>query len=55
VAGKTFTMGDIVVGVHLYRWSALDVKRPVLALVEAYHERLKQRPVFRNHIMKPLT
>jgi glutathione S-transferase len=55
VAGKTFTMGDIVVGVHLYRWSALDVKRPVLALVEAYHERLKQRPAFRNHIMKPLT
>jgi glutathione S-transferase len=55
VGGKTFTMGDIVVGANVYRWYALDVKHPRLARVEAYHERLKQRPAFQKHILKPLT
>jgi glutathione S-transferase len=55
VAGKTFTMGDIVVGVNVYRWYALDVKRPPLPRVEAYYKRLQQRPAFQKHIMKPLT
>ena len=55
VAGKTFTMGDIVVGVYVYRWYALDVKHPKLPGVEAYYERLKKRPAFQKHIMKPLT
>jgi glutathione S-transferase len=48
-------MGDIVVGVNVYRWYALDVKHPKLSRVEAYYERLKQRPAFQKHIMKPLT
>ena len=55
VAGKRFTMGDIAVGVNIYRWSMLDVKRPRLTRVESYHERLKQRPAFQKHIMNPLT
>ena len=55
VAGKSFTMGDIVIGVNVYRWYGLDVKRPKLPRVEAYYERLKQRPAFQKHIMKPLT
>jgi glutathione S-transferase len=55
VAGKDFTMGDIVVGVYVYRWYALDVKHPKLRGVEAYYERLKLRPAFQKHIMKPLT
>lgn len=55
VAGPRFTMGDIAVGVNVYRWYALDVKRPHLARIESYHERLKQRPAFKKHVMKPLT
>ena len=55
VAGESFTMGDIAVGVNVYRWYALEVKRPALSRVEAYHERLKQRPAFRKHIMRPLS
>lgn len=55
VAGKNFTMGDIVVGVNVYRWYALDVKRPHLPRVASYHERLKQRPAFQKHIIKPLS
>ena len=55
VAGERFTMGDIAVGVNVYRWSMLDVQRPRLPRVASYHERLKQRPAFQKHIMKPLT
>ena len=55
VAGKDFTMGDIAVGVNVYRWYALDVKHPSLPRVEAYYQRLQQRPAFQKHIMKPLT
>ena len=55
VAGTRFSMGDIAVGVNVYRWSMLDVKRPRLPRVESYHERLKQRPAFQRQIIKPLT
>ncbi|TMJ66045.1 MAG: glutathione S-transferase family protein [Alphaproteobacteria bacterium] len=55
VAGKSFTMGDIIVGVYVYRWYGLDVKHPTLPRVEAYYARLQQRPAFQKHIMKPLT
>jgi len=55
VAGKSFTMGDIIVGVYVYRWYGLDVKHPTLPRVEAYYARLRQRPAFQKHIMKPLT
>jgi glutathione S-transferase len=55
VTGESFTMGDIAVGVNVYRWYALDVKRPQLPRIEAYYERLKQRPAFRKNVMLPLT
>jgi len=55
VAGREFTMGDIVVGVYVYRWYALAVNHPQLPRVEAYYERLKQRPPFQKHIMRPLS
>ena len=55
VAGQTFTIGDIVVGVTVNRWYGLDVQRPRLANVEAYYARLQQRPAFKRHVMLPLT
>ncbi|HEY5828661.1 MAG: glutathione S-transferase family protein [Hyphomicrobiaceae bacterium] len=54
-AGKAFTMGDIVVGVFVWRWYALPVQHPKMPRIEAYHERLKQRPAFQKHVAKPLT
>jgi glutathione S-transferase len=55
VAGQNFTMGDIVVGVTVYRWYGLEVKRPRLANIEAYYARLQQRPAFKQRVMLPLT
>jgi len=55
VAGTAFTMGDIPVGVHVYRWSALPIDRPGLPKVEAYYRRLQQRAPFKQHVMLPLS
>ena len=55
VCGKSFTMGDIPLGTFVYRWYALAVKRPTLARVEAYYQRLQQRPAYEKHVMLPLT
>jgi glutathione S-transferase len=55
VAGKTFTMGDIPLGTFVYRWNALDVKRPRLPKVEAYYQRLQRRPAYKKHVMLPLS
>jgi len=55
VAGKSFTMGDIPLGAFVYRWYALEVKRPALKNVEAYYQRLQQRPAYRQRVMTPLS
>lgn len=51
VAGAAFTMGDIATGVQLYRYFTLDIERPKLPNLEAWYERLKQRPAFCEHVM----
>jgi len=55
VAGRNFTMGDIPLGAFVYRWHALEVKRPKLPRVEAYYERLQQRASYKKHVMLPLS
>lgn len=55
VAGKSFTMGDIPLGAFVYRWYALEVKRPNLSRVEAYYQRLQQRSAYRKHVMLTLS
>jgi glutathione S-transferase len=56
VAGAQFTMGDIPIGVNLYRWFAFqNIVRPSLPKVEAYYKRLTERPAYREHIMLPLS
>jgi glutathione S-transferase len=55
VAGKPFTMGDIPLGTFVYRWFALNVKRPRLSNLEAYYQRLQQHPAYKKHVMLPLS
>lgn len=55
VLGESLTMGDIPIGVAVWRWANLAIERPSLGNVEAWHERLQQRTPFRNRIMLPLT
>lgn len=55
VAGNTFTMGDIPMGVALHRWFLLPIERPGYPRLADYYERLKQRPPFAAHCAAPLS
>lgn len=55
VAGSSFTMGDIPLGATAYRWLQLGVEGPSLPNVRTWHERLCERPAFREHVMLPLS
>ena len=55
IAGEAPSTADIAFGPNVYRWHKLDIERPNLPNVEAYFERLAERPAFRQHLMLPLT
>ena len=54
VAGDNLTLGDIPVGIHAFRWFSLVEDRPAMPNLEAWYDRLQQRPVYREHCMNPL-
>jgi len=47
--GTTFTLADIVLGLATHRWFSTPMQRPPLAAVQAYYDRLSERPAFRQH------
>ncbi|CAN5702830.1 glutathione S-transferase [soil metagenome] len=51
VAGPSLTMGDIALGSSVYRWLLLDIERPDVPALEAWHERLEGRPAFQSTVM----
>ncbi|MCZ6471960.1 MAG: glutathione S-transferase family protein [SAR324 cluster bacterium] len=55
VAGDSFTMGDIPVGAAAYRWYAFDIERPSFPNLEAWHNRLRAREAYQNHVEMPVT
>lgn len=44
IAGDTFTLADIAIGLSLARWQAAPIARPVFPAVDAYLKQLAQRP-----------
>ena len=55
LAGDTFSMGDIPLGVWAYRWFNLTIDRPPLPRVEQWYTRLCERPAYQKNIMIPIT
>ena len=55
MAGENFTMGDIPLGCEVQRWMRVPIERPSLPNVEAWFERLRERPAFRKCVDIPLT
>jgi glutathione S-transferase len=55
VAGADLTMGDIPVGCAYWRYTKLDVAKPRLPNCDAWHQRLQDRPGFRQHVAMPLS
>ena len=49
VAGRGFTLADIVVALSVHRWRETPIDRPAVAAVDAYLIRLADRPGFRVH------
>ena len=52
VAGKQFSMGDIPLGCVGYRYVNIDVERPYLPHLEAWYQRLGERPAYQQHVMR---
>ncbi len=51
--GDSLSLADIPIGTHLYRYFNLEIDRPDVPHVEAWYERLQQRPAFRKNVMVP--
>jgi len=54
VAGETFSIGDIPLGILAHRWFNLPIEHQGLTVVRAWYDRLCQRPAYQKHIGKPL-
>jgi len=52
VCGDKFTMGDIPLGCIVYRYFNIKVDRPKLPNVEAWYQRLSERPAYRKNVMR---
>ncbi len=55
VAGGAFTMGDIPIGCEVQRYMRVPIERPALPKLQAWFERLRERPAFARHVDLPLT
>ncbi len=49
VAGAAFSLADIAVGLSVNRWFETPFAHPALPAVEAYYQRLGERPGFMTH------
>jgi glutathione S-transferase len=50
LGGERLSYADIVAGVALYRWTTMEIDRPVLQSVESWHARLGERAAFRKAV-----
>ena len=55
MAGATFSVGDIPMGVAAFRWFNLSIERPSHPNLERWYQRLTERPAYREHCMLPMT
>lgn len=53
LAGEEFSIGDVPAGATLYRYYEMEIERPKLPNVEAWYERLQERPAYREQVMTP--
>ena len=56
VAGTSFSIGDIPLGIMVYRWLTLIKNRPAMTHLENWYNRLTERPSFKKNVLEiPLT
>jgi glutathione S-transferase len=54
IAGDALTLCDIAWGVHAHRWFVMGFDRPEIPHLRAWYERLLTRPIYKEHIARPL-
>ncbi len=54
LTGDGPTLADIPAGCAVNRWYVMDVDRPSLPNLEAWHARLADRSAYQDHVMMPL-
>lgn len=54
VGGDALTIGDIPVGIWIYRWFNLPFERPDLPELRAWYDRLMARPGYKKHVALPM-
>ncbi|AZE83199.1 putative glutathione S-transferase-like protein [Pseudomonas orientalis] len=55
LSGQAFGMGDIPLGCFIYAWFEMPIERPTMPNLEAWYQRLQQRPAYRKAVMTALT
>lgn len=55
VAGPRFSMGDIPLGIMVYRWYEMDIPRQPLSHLKRWYDLLAARRGFQQHVMIGLT
>lgn len=55
LSGQEFGIGDIPLGVWVYRWFNLPIERPEMSHLTAWYNRLCERQPYKTHILIPLT
>ncbi len=53
ITGDQLTYGDIPIATQFYRYFTLDIERPSLPRVEAWYQRLSERPAYAEHVIVP--
>ncbi len=51
ICGDDLTVADIVNGAIMFRYMTLDIARPSLPHLEAWYQRLTERPTYQKHVM----
>lgn len=54
-AGEAFTLGDIPLACHVYRYLHMPIERPDFPALTAYHQRMLSRPAYARHVALPIT
>jgi glutathione S-transferase len=55
LAGADLTVGDIALGSTVYRWLNMEIERPEMPNLEAWHDRLTTRSAYQKNVMVPFT
>jgi glutathione S-transferase len=54
LAGDSFSLADIALGIFGHRWHVYPIERPSLPRLKAWYERIAARPGFQAHIAGPV-